>query len=199
MTPYDYALIAHEAYSAAPDIGVADSASRAIVRRTDEGLVIAFRGSDDVDAWLHDFEAVPDTIAGLGKVHEGFWSAWSAIAEQVMAVVGSDPVTFVGHSLGGGLASIAAASAVLAGKSVKAVYGFEPPRPSFDTTMRTLLANTPVYLYKNGSDPVPDVPIGGVHPASLIHIGKQGEFFPRVEDHLMPNVLASLAALKTTG
>ena len=50
MTPLDAAAIAQEAYIAAPDIGKADSASRAIVRTTAEGLVVAFPGSDNLPA-----------------------------------------------------------------------------------------------------------------------------------------------------
>lgn len=56
MTPRDFALLAQEAYSAKPDIGKADSASRAIVRQTAGGLV--------------------------GQVHHGFWKAWGAIASM---------------------------------------------------------------------------------------------------------------------
>lgn len=54
MTPGDYALLAKRAYTDAPTVGRADSASRMHVY----GDVHMFRGSDDLDSWLHDFDVV---------------------------------------------------------------------------------------------------------------------------------------------
>jgi triacylglycerol lipase len=66
MKARDFALLAQEAYSAPPDIGKADSASRAIVRTTEAGLCVAFRGSDDIDSWLHDLDAIPVSVRAWG-------------------------------------------------------------------------------------------------------------------------------------
>jgi triacylglycerol lipase len=192
MTPRDYAALAQSAYDDPPDIGKADSASRAIVRQTASGLVVAFRGSDDFDSWIHNLDAVPASVPGMGEVHRGFYMAWSAIADQVIAAIGDRPVTLVGHSLAGAIAILAAASLTLAGKAPAAVFAFEPPRVSFDMALRVLLTHVPMTLWRNGSDPVPNLPIGGVHPRPLIHIGKPAGILPVIADHLLPAVMKNL-------
>lgn len=194
MTPRDYALLAQEAYSAVPDIGKADSASRAIVRTTAAGLCVAFPGSDNADCWEADFDLLPVSVPGAGNLHRGFWDAWQAIAGDVIAAIGDQPVTLAGHSLGGAIAVMAAIALTLAGKPPAAVYGFEPPRVSPDLSVRTLLANVPVRLYKNGNDIVPDVPFGWNHAAPLIHIGTAAYPFPNVDDHMLARVISALPA-----
>src|SRR3984893_16006603 len=141
MTPRDYALLAQEAYTSAPDIGKADSASRAIVRQTTGGLVVAFPGTDNVDCWLADLDAIPVSAPGAGEVHQGFWDAWQDIAPAVIAAIGEQPVTLVGHSLGAAIALMAAVSLTLAGKPPTGVYGFEPPRVSPGIDIAGLLVN----------------------------------------------------------
>jgi len=189
MTPRDYALLAQEAYSAAPDIGKADSASRAIVRQTTAGLVVAFPGTDNVPGWLADLDIRLVSVEGVGDVHRGFWGAWQAIALPVISAIGEQPVTLVGHSLGAAIAILAAVSLTLAGKPPAAVYGFEPPRVSSGMGVRTLLAKVPVHLYKNGNDVVPDVPPGLNHAALLAHIGKPALPIANVQDHMIARVI----------
>ncbi|WP_017923114.1 lipase family protein [Burkholderia glumae] len=192
MTPHDFALLAREAYTAAPDIGVADSASRAIVRQTAGGLAVAFPGTDNVASWLADLDMLPVDVAGVGLVHRGFWGAWSAIAPAVVAAIGGQPVTLVGHSLGAALAICAAAALTSAGRLPAAVYGFEPPRVAAGPGLALLLAAVPVHLFKNGNDVVPDVPFGWQHAALLTHIGVPALPFPNVEDHPIDRVIAAL-------
>lgn len=192
MTPRDYALLAQEAYSAKPDIGIADSASRAIVRHTSDGLCIAFPGTDNVEGWLADLNAIPEDVAGVGEVHHGFWNAWQAIAVPVTSVIDTQPVVLVGHSLGAAIAIMAAVTLTLAGKPPVSVYGFEPPRVSPGIGIRTLLEHVPVHLYKNGNDVVPDVPLGWNHAALVTHIGKAALPIPNVQDHMIARVIAAL-------
>lgn len=193
MNARDFAALAQEAYDAAPDIGVAGSASRAIVRQTACGLVIAFRGSDDVDSWIHDLDAVPMSVPGMGDVHAGFWNAWQAIASEVIAAIGNKPVTLVGHSLGASISLLAAASLTLAGKPPVAVWAFEPARVSFDLTLRNLLAKVPLHLFRHGLDLVTDLPPDGMHPGLLTRFGTPSVPWPNIPDHLMPGILADLA------
>jgi triacylglycerol lipase len=195
MSAHDYALLAQEAYSAAPDIGKADSASRAIVRTTAAGLCIAFPGTDNADCFEADFDIELVSVPGIGKVHRGFWQATQAISADVMAAIGDKPVTLVGHSLGGAISILMASALVLAGKPPAAVYAFEPPRVSPDLGVRTLLAKVPVHLYKNGLDIVPDVPPGWHHAALLTHIGKPALPFPNVQDHTISRVIQALEAV----
>lgn len=189
MTPRDFALLAQEAYTAKPDIGVADSASRAIVRKTEVGICVAFPGSNNLPSWLADLNAIPVPVPGVGDVHRGFWGAWQAIAPEVAAAIGTQPVTLVGHSLGAALAIMAAVSLTLAGHPPTALYGFEPPRVSPNIGVRTLLAKVPMHLYKNGNDVVPGLPLGWQHAGLLAHIGTALLPIPNVPDHMLDRVL----------
>ena len=193
MNARDFALIAQEAYTAAPDIGKADSASRAIVRHTDAGLVIAFRGTDDLAAFAADFDIDPFDVAGIGKVYRGFWDAFDAISLPVLAAAAGHPVTLVGHSLGAAMAILGAAYMTVGGNPPDAVYGFEPPRVGIDTGVCTALANVPVFLFKNGNDAVPDVPPGGHHAGPLTAIGHAALPFPNLTDHAIARVIDALA------
>jgi hypothetical protein len=193
MSPRDYALLAQEAYSAKSDIGDENSASRAIVRQTAGGLVIAFPGTDNWDCWGADFDVIPMNVPGAGKFHRGFWLAWQAISVSVLAALKAQPVTLVGHSLGAAIAIAAAVEMTISGNAPVAVFGFEPPRVSPDLGIRTLLAKLPVHLYKNGNDIVPDIPLGWHHAALLTHIGKPDLPLGNVRDHAIARVIQALA------
>ncbi|KAA0089480.1 alpha/beta fold hydrolase [Paraburkholderia sp. T12-10] len=197
MSARDFALLAQEAYSAKPDIGDADSASRAIVRDTAAGLVVAFRGSDNADSWLTDFDIETVDVPGAGKFHAGFWRAWQAIATDVLAAIDGRSVTLVGHSLGGALAIAAALDMTISGNPPVAVFGFEPPRVSPDMSARVALRRVDVRLYRTGLDIVPTVPLDWRHAAMLIRIGKPALPIPNVIDHEIGRVIAALAAVET--
>lgn len=194
MTPRDFALLAQEAYDAPPDIGQLDSASRAIVRETPGGLVIAFRGSDNKACWEADFDAFPMDVDGIGKLHRGIWQAWEAISAQVLAAIDGKPVTLVGHSLGGALALMCAIEMTVSGNAPASVWGFEPPRISPGPEFGPLLAHVPITLYRNGNDVVPMVPPDWYHPVPLTLIGTPTMPFDNAFDHKMELVIAALSA-----
>jgi triacylglycerol lipase len=162
------------------------------VREAAGGLCVAFPGSDNIESWLHDFDVLTVKVAGVGDIHAGFWSAWQAIAPEVIAAIGDKPVILVGHSLGSSLAICAAISLVLAGKPPAAVWGFEPPRVSPGIGVRALLSKVPMHLYRNGNDIVTDVPPGWQQSALLTHIGPALLPFVNAQDHLLPNVTKNL-------
>ncbi|KVR89218.1 lipase family protein [Burkholderia vietnamiensis] len=192
MTPRDYALLAQEAYSAKPDIGNADSASRAIVRQTAGGLVVAFPGTDNLDCVAADLDAHPVDVIGIGQVHHGFWKAWGAIAVDVLAAIDGRPVTLVGHSLGAAIAIMAAAAMVVGGNAPAAVYGFETPRVSTNDSVASLLTKVPLSLYKNGNDIVPDLPPDWCHAGAIQQIGRPALPFANVTDHAIARVITAL-------
>lgn len=194
MTPKGYALLAQEAYTAAPDIGIEASASRAIIRTTDDGLCVVFPGTDNWQCLVADFDISPLDVAGIGKVYKGFFDAFEAISLPVMACAAGQPVTLVGHSLGAAMALMCAAYMTVGGNPPKAVYGFEPPRVGIDDGIRTVLANVPVHLFRNGNDLVTQIPPAGVHAADLKDIGAAAFPFDNLTDHQIARVIAALPA-----
>jgi triacylglycerol lipase len=196
MTPRDFAMIANEAYTAVPDIGVADSASRAILRHTAAGLVVAFPGSDNIPSWIADLDILTVNVPGIGDVHEGFWGAWQAIKVKVLAAIAGQPVTLVGHSLGAAIAFMAAADMTASGNPPAAVYAFESPRVSDGQGVAKLLKGVPVLLTKNGNDVVPDLPPELDHAAEVQDIGHAFLPIPNVTDHMLDRVIPALAVSK---
>lgn len=195
MGPHDYALLAQEAYNAPPDIGRVDSASRAIVRQTPVGLVIAFRGSDNDACWEADFDAFPMDVDGIGKLHRGILGAWQAMSTPVLAAIKGKPVTLVGHSLGGALALMCAIQMTVSGNAPAAVWGFGAPRVSPGTEFGELLAHVPITLYRNGNDIVPMLPVDWYLPRPMIHIGSPEMPFDNPFDHKMERYAAALAPI----
>lgn len=192
MTPRDFALLAQEAYTAKPDIGNALSASRAILRQTDDGLVVAFPGTDNFKCWEADFDIGLQDVPGVGQVHRGFWEAWRAIQFEVLDAISGKPAIFVGHSLGAAIAIMAAVDTTISGNPPAAIYGFEPPRVSPSANVSTLLAMVPQFLYQNGNDIVPFVPFGWHLNGTMTKIGTPLLPILNARDHAMARVLLAL-------
>jgi hypothetical protein len=99
----------------------------------DAGSHFAFRGTESrnpVD-WARDGQFHPSAGEPLGRVHSGFRLALGEVWDDVEAELGSrpGPLFVTGHSLGAGLAVLAAARLAAAGRVADGVYLFGSPRP----------------------------------------------------------------------
>ena len=138
--------------------------------------VIAFPGtrlSDPHDV-LTDLEALPTHDRDLGWCHSGFLAGARALYPLLGLPHMVQPI-FVGHSMGAAIALLIAARAALDWHEPREVVTFGSPRAG-GHTLASALSALPVRMYRNGNDPVPDVPFHFFgfyqHPRRLIQIGE---------------------------
>ena len=197
-TLLQYALMAQEAYSAKPDIGIENTASRAIVR----GNAIAFPGTNNIACALADMQFDVIQTMSLGRLHKGFWDAYLAIATDLLK---QSPEIIVGHSLGGALALIYGGALCILGTAPKFIYAFEPPMVSVDSILGDVLKahGVQVIITHNGHDIVPCVPdvLGPWHqPVIPLELCQTEYPWPKISfnpvanivDHLIENVIKSI-------
>lgn len=144
----------------------------------DNEHVIAFRGSTTVEDWLRDFQGLMVEDPELGGVETGFMKGIRdvlAYAGDEIEAVPAPKIYITGHSLGAARALLFAALVCAQGHAqvIQRVTVFGSPRPGGMKVLK-LLNNVPINSYKNGDDPVCDVPIEipllepYTHPRQLI-------------------------------
>lgn len=183
---------------------------RAAIFKSDSlGMAVAFEGTEPLSilSILHDVESiqipVPDVLEKalpLGsKVFFGFIDAYQAVARPVfdnlkrlMKEHNEERVTVIGYSLGGAMATLAAAEyQYLLPNGVRHVFTFGLPRvgnPTFATGIDKLLKGK-FYYVVNGRDWVPHMPPRDgafSHPSGQIWINPSGSsnwaFYPGQEN-----------------
>jgi hypothetical protein len=167
----DLAGLAALAYTAPPTWWQGDV--HACWTRVPGATVVAFRGTvpDDMADWLRDIDAWPDFVPGLGYCHAGFADGVKAIWGGLSVGLRDEPrVVLTGHSLGGALAIIAAGMLAVSGSPPAALVTFGAPRAGLEKLADALRA-VPVRQYRNGHDPVPEVPSFFQHVRRLCSVG----------------------------
>lgn len=145
-----------------------------------DAVLVAFRGTENVADWLADFNALRVDRA-YGKVHRGFYHAFNDVRpmlESALAPVRGRPLVITGHSLGGALATVAAAE-WCQDNSFKpsAVYTYGQPRVGngqFSTFMQQQLGSR-FSRFVNDDDIVTRVPPGFSHVGKLFHFNSTGD------------------------
>ncbi len=137
-------------------------------------VLVAFRGTQQAGDWLINLNLATKR-ASYGYVHRGFYSAFHSVRnrlEQLLdgAVARDKKVIITGHSLGGAVATIAAAE--WQGKyPVSGVYTYGQPAVGF-TAFRSHMNITYGASYRrfvNDDDIVAQVPPGYRHAGKLFH------------------------------
>lgn len=156
--------------------------TQAFMFRTNEFIVLAFRGSQEFKDWQTNFSTrlrkvsirskmqplEEDWVPPRGQVHRGFQAAWESVETSVLRQLQQWnqktakplPLYITGHSLGGALATVAAASLVKRKFNVQGLYTFGQPRAGdlvFATELNTDLEGK-VFRFVNNNDIVPHVP-----------------------------------------
>jgi len=150
-----------------------------LVAHNDKFIVIAIRGTEIDNFWgaISDwavnleFELKRDeSVESGGKVHEGFielinqaWPEIEADVRQVQNDGAQRTLWITGHSLGAGLATLAAERARIAGFDVSGVYTWGSPRvgdKTFKQKYTDLGLADRTFRFVNNTDTVPKIPPG---------------------------------------
>lgn len=164
------------------------------VDHTNKLIVVAFRGSSTVDSWFTnlDFDTVTTDICSGCTAHHGFWNSWIDARDRVLSAVKQASTTYsnyqiavTGHSLGGAIASLAAAQLRNSGYTV-ALYNYGSPRIG-GTKISSYITNQAGGNYRvtHWNDPVPKLPLlimGFVHISPEYYINKPNKQDVQIND-----------------
>lgn len=154
-------------------------AAQGFVASSREVVLVSFRGTESTSDWLSNLQVVPQSVAGLGRVHGGFWGQFAALQAELetrLAERQGVPLVITGHSLGGAIALLAAA--IWAGqRPVHALYTYGQPAVAQGEASAAIggaLAGR-YHRLVNDADIVPRVPPGYRHSGHLLQFDNQGK------------------------
>jgi endonuclease G len=142
-------------------------------------VLIAFRGTESIGDWLGNIDVLP-TARPYGSVHRGFLNAYLLVEQEVLAAIqqiapANPRLWITGHSLGGALATIAAAE-LRPRLLASGIHTFGQPRLGAAALTSFFLENFPdrFMRFVNDDDIVTRVPPGYQHVGKLIHFDANG-------------------------
>ncbi len=141
-----------------------DVDSQGYIASDDQRMLVAFRGTHSLPDWLTNIQIAKEA-GPKGKVHEGFQDAFFvtalSIGKSIGANVNDREIWITGHSLGGALAILLAATLAENNIPVAGLYTFGAPRVGdrpFAGWLNNSLQEVPNYRVVNEGDIVPHVP-----------------------------------------
>lgn len=153
------------------------------IAENDQNTFIVFRGSKGFDDWISNLK-INKTKKPYGKIHSGFFKAFSIVQSEVFAAltrarVFNRDVYLGGHSLGGALAVIAAAHShyEIGFTPIKGIYTYGMPRAfnrSAVNFINTRFGSNFV-RFVNDDDIVPKIPPFSRHAGKRVKFNKKGE------------------------
>ncbi len=165
--------------------GFDKNSAQAMVVDHDDYLAVVFRGTDELADWVDNVD-VRRADRLFGSFHKGFYDSvedlWAPIEDAVSSALANQPrpVWFTGHSLGGAMATIAAARYVHKDRPFSGVYTFGQPRCMGRRTSRTFNAEAGRrhYRFQNNNDLVTRLPtrlFGFSHVGQFVYISEERE------------------------
>ncbi len=158
---------------------LATDATECFVVADQDTLAVAFRGTADLRDWLGNLNAF-STRASFGSLHRGFYFAFQAVKSSLENIIhgiglNNRKLLLTGHSLGGALATVAAAewSSVF---DIRSVYTFGQPRVCRSDSANHIEQNVGSAFFRlvNDDDIVTRVPPGYQHVGKMFRFGPTG-------------------------
>ncbi|MDD9802500.1 MAG: lipase family protein [Deltaproteobacteria bacterium] len=173
-----------------------NKSSQAMLVEHDQFLCMAFRGTDEIRDWFDNLD-IQKREELFGVFHEGFWEAtqdiWPQINRDYQHICKRDrsqknvqrPLFLTGHSLGGAMATIAAARMVYEDLPFTSVYTFGQPRAMDRETGRkfNIECKDRFHRFCNDKDVVTRIParIGGfTHVGQVVYIDNDMILHPEI-------------------
>lgn len=170
--------------------GVDKNSAQAALIEHENYLCMAFRGTDETLDWLDNLNAFA-TKQLFGEFHRGFWHSvedvWQPIFDKYQRLLAQRkrPLFITGHSLGGAMATIAAAKLVHEDKPFTSVYTFGQPRALTRDTAQffNVECKSRFFRFHNNNDIVTRVPariMGYSHVGSYLYITEEKQIHQEV-------------------
>lgn len=153
------------------------SHTQCFVAWSDRVVLMAFRGTESFGDWLGNLDVV-SSHKRYGIVHRGFLNAFIVVETRLRNILNELPgrtIVLTGHSLGGAVATIAAAH-WSGSVPIQAIYTYGQPavgKSDFPEFMRTTYP-TNFFRFVNDDDVVPRVPPTYRHVGQLIWFDAKG-------------------------
>ena len=155
--------------------GESKNSSQAILVEHEDYLCMGFRGTDELKDWLDNINVKRKKML-LGKFHAGFANSlkdvWKPLFNkyQELRQKKKRPLFLTGHSLGGSIATVAAARLIHQDLPFISVYTFGQPRTVDRRTARVFNAEAKsrFFRFHNNNDIITRVPS---RTAGYSHVG----------------------------
>lgn len=156
---------------------------------------VSFQGTQDWAQIEADLDIESVDLGELGKVHKGFYDAVRNVLPDIKGVLKDTPHWFIGHSLGGAEAVLAAALADP--KLVRGVVTFGCPRLCETSALEQYFHEHEIFVnqFIHAQDAVPKVPSWMYHASAPTEVGSYEHWLPNLEDHAMSGYLRATAGL----
>lgn len=162
------------------------NSAQGLVIEHERSIIAGFRGTDEFGDWLDNINVVSVEF-GFGEVHKGFLNAlmdiWPAMKSRIRELRPTGrhcehlPLWLTGHSLGGAMATLAAAQLIDEDSPFYGVYTFGQPRVGNREFARiyNVEAASRSFRFQNNNDIVSRVParaMGYSHVGNFVYISE---------------------------
>ena len=157
---------------------VEEGAAQGFVAWAAQATLVTFRGTESTADWVSNLHLTTRTIPQVGQVHAGFWGQFQALQPKIESLLNgqaASPLVVTGHSLGGGIA-VLAATTWASTRTLRALYTYGQPAVAKDNAAAAIGAalNGRYHRLVNAADIVPRVPPGYRHAGHLLQFDGQG-------------------------